>query len=242
MNAREARQVLLGYEVKQETIAIQGGAPLQVRSLLDRQQFSDTNGDAARIGISSAMWPIFGLIWPSGQQLAMRMATHALVSDQRILEIGCGLGLASLIAHRRGADVTASDCHPLAATFLRENEKLNELAPMPYCHGFWSSAEMGGNAPIAQSELRVEGRFDLIIGSDVLYERDDSGALPWFIAQHANPGAQIWIVDPDRANRAAFTRQMAAIGMDVTEKRLDCKAAEETFAYKGRLLTYRTPA
>jgi predicted nicotinamide N-methyase len=233
---------LPGYQIKQETLAIAGTSPLHIRSLLDRQQFAETDGAAERMGISSASWPLFGIVWPSGRQLASRMAAHPLIASERILEIGCGLALASLVAHRRGANVTASDCHPLAASFLRNNEALNDLAPMPYRHGFWSNEEKNGADPIAQTEPRVEGRFDLIIGSDILYERDDSGALPWFISQHANPGAQIWIVDPDRANRAAFTRQMAAIGMSVTETRLDCKAAAETIAYKGRLLTYRTSA
>jgi predicted nicotinamide N-methyase len=231
-----------GYQVRQETLAITGGSPLHIRSLLDRQQFADTDGAAERMGISSASWSLFGVVWPSGQQLASRMALHPVVAGERILEIGCGLALASLVAHRRGANITASDCHPLAASFLRKNEQLNGLEPMPYCHGFWSSAEMNGDDPIAQIQTRVEGRFDLIIGSDILYERDDSGALPWFIAQHANPGAQIWIVDPDRANRAAFTRQMASIGMSVSEKRLDANASAATPTYKGRLLTYRGAA
>lgn len=231
-----------GFAVKQEQIAIAGAHDLTVRSLLDRQQFNDDDGAAARMGISSAMWPLFGLVWPSGQQLAARMATHTLVTHQRILEIGCGLGLASLVAHRRGADITASDCHPLAAQFLRENEILNALKPMPYAHGFWSEAQMRGEPAIAQAQPPVSGRYDLIIGSDILYERDDSGALPWFIAQHANPGAQVWIVDPDRANRVAFTRQMAALGLALTQTRLDSAATANAPKYKGRLLSFATAA
>jgi predicted nicotinamide N-methyase len=126
--------------------------------------------------------------------------------------------------------------------FLQHNADLNALAPMNYAHGFWSHAQMHGEPPIAQEEPRVAGRFDLIIGSDILYERDDSGALPWFIAQHANPGAQVWIVDPDRANRAAFTRQMSALGLQVSETRLDAKASHTQASYKGRLLKYQTVA
>lgn len=226
------------YQVKQEAIAIAGAAPLQIRSLLDRQQFSDPVGAAERMGISSASWPLFGLVWPSGVQLAAQMAARDMRPRERILEIGCGLAIASLVAHRRGADITASDCHPLTAAFLRENEQLNALAPLAYRHGRWSASLMAGDAQPRQSCALVTGRFDLIIGSDILYERDDSGALPWFIAQHAAPGAEVWIVDPDRSNRAEFNRQMAAQGMAVKERRIDIGASDGIDAYRGRLLSF----
>ena len=51
-----------GYEVKQERIAIPGVDDLVIRSLLDKHQFSDPQGDAERLGISSSLWPLFGLI------------------------------------------------------------------------------------------------------------------------------------------------------------------------------------
>ena len=124
-----------GYQTKQETIAVAGVADLVIRSLLDRQQFADPLGDAERLGISSATWPLFGMLWSSATHLAARLALRPVLAGERILEIGCGLALASLVAHRRGADVTASDCHPLAGAFLRENLRLNGLLPMKYRHG-----------------------------------------------------------------------------------------------------------
>jgi predicted nicotinamide N-methyase len=87
--------------------------------------------------------------------------------------------------------------------------------------------------------LIVTGRFDLIVGSDLLYEQDVSGALAGFIGRHAMPAAEVWIVDPDRGNRSAFNRLMSAQGFDLNEERLDQPATHETAAYKGRLLTYR---
>jgi hypothetical protein len=57
---------LAGYQVKQEALAIAGAPLLNIRSLLDRQQFCDPAGAAARMGISSAAWPLFGQVWPSG--------------------------------------------------------------------------------------------------------------------------------------------------------------------------------
>lgn len=227
-----------GYQIKQERIAITGADHLIIRSLLDRQQFSDPQGVAERLGISSATWPLFGVLWPSGLRLADCMAVRPVRADERILELGCGLALPSLVSHRRGADITASDCHPLAGGFLQENLGLNQLLPMKYRHGDW--AEPPPLAPGKEAvPLIVTGRYDLIIGSDLLYEPDVSGALAGFIGRHAMPAAEVWIVDPDRGNRSAFNRLMSALGFDMAEERLDRPATLETAAYKGRLLTYR---
>ena len=226
-----------GYLTKQERIAVPGVAELTIRSLLDRQQFHDPFGNAHRHGISSASWPMFGLLWPSGAHLAARLAARPVRAGERILEVGCGLALASLVAHRRGADITASDCHPLAASFLRKNLRLNGLAPMPYRHGDWAAAEPRGRSRTLGGRV-VRGRFDLVIGSDLLYERDDDAMLPGFIGRHAQPLAEVWIVDPDRGNRAAFNRQMAALGFVRREEPIVVASAAGVAAYKGRMLVY----
>lgn len=228
---------LPAFLTKQEDVAVAGVADLVMRSLLDRQQFCDPLGEAARQGISSAAWPLFGLLWPSGAQLAARIAVRGLVDGERLLEVGCGLALASLIGHRRGSDVTASDCHPLAAAFLAENLRLNALAPMKYRHGHWDGTLPDADRVPAPAVL--EGRFDLIFGSDLLYDRDASVALAGFVERHAAARAEVWIVDPDRSNRAAFSRLMRAQGFGVIEERLDQVAHDGVPAYKGRLLSYR---
>jgi len=227
-----------GYQTKEEWVEIAGAAPLLIRSLLDRQQFSDPLGAAARLGISSAAWPLFGMLWPSGEHLAARLATHTLQPGQRILEVGCGLALASLVGHRRGANMTASDCHPLAAEFLRINLQLNGLPPMKYRHGEWD-----GMLESDAVNAAVSQRFELIIGSDVLYDRDASTALAGFIGRHASDSAasEVWIVDPERGNRPAFTRLLTALGYGVEQLRLDTPATPSKPAYRGRLLCYRRP-
>jgi hypothetical protein len=79
---------------------------------------------------------------------------------------------------------------------------------MKYRHGHWGGhAAAPARGELPASEM-LDGRFELIIGSDLLYERDDDGTLSRTIARHAAPGAEVWIVDPDRGNRAAFHRQM----------------------------------
>ena len=227
---------MAGYQTQQEQVDIAGAAPLQMCSLLDRHQFSDPLGAAERLGISSATWPMFGLLWPSGAHLAARMATHVLQPGQRILEVGCGLALASLVGHRRGADVTASDCHPLAAEFLRVNLQLNGLPPMRYRHGEWDGTLEGGAVHEA-----VSLRYELIIGSDVLYDRNACSALAGFIGRHASESevSEVWIVDPERGNRPAFTRRMTALGYALEQVGLNTPETVAQPAYRGRLLRYR---
>lgn len=221
-----------GYLTKQESIAVHGVPNLLVRSLLDKQQFYDPEDAALALGISSAFWSLFGLLWPSGSRLAERLALRPVSTHERILEIGCGLALSSLVGHRRGANITASDCHPLAGEFLRENLRLNKLSPMNYQHGHW------GQHSEQHQDPKVNSRFDLIIGSDILYERDEQGDLAHYINEHLEDHAEVWVVDPNRGNRAHFHRNMAAQGFSLREEVLDISATETEAAYKGRMLTY----
>ncbi len=199
-----------------------------MRSLLDRQQFHDPLGDAEREGISSAHWPLFGLLWPSGRVLAQAMFTFE-VKGKRVLEMGCGLGLASLVVHRRGGDVTASDCHPLAAAFLLENLRLNCLPPMKYETGHWSKANP------------ALGLFDVIIGSDLLYDREQPEALSQFIDRHSASAVEVLIADPDRGNQSRFTRMMGVLGYSHSDERVTSLPGDGG-PYKGRLHRYRRAA
>ncbi len=229
-----------GYLTRFHQIAVAGVADLHLRSLLDRQQFADPLGEAAALGISDAAWPLFGLVWPAGQALAAAVADRPVREDEHILEIGCGLALASLVCHRRGAQVTASDCHPLAGAFLSENVRLNDLPPLRYRHGDWAAPQTAELAPVCAQGPRLQGRYELIMGSDVLYERDEAGVLPSFIERHAAERGEVLIVDPNRGNRAAFTRRMREQGYRLDEVLLTAPALVAGGPlWRARLLRYR---
>jgi hypothetical protein len=212
-----------GYLVKVENIAI-GGDDFTIRSLLDREQFSDPLGEAALAGISSAAWPLFGLVWPSARILAGAMLDFD-IAGKRILEIGSGLALASLVLHRRHGDITASDCHPLAEAFLLENLQLNGLPPLKHATGNW-----------ARPDTRL-GRFDLIIGSDVLYDREQPAVLSAFIDRHSCAAVEVIIVDPDRGNRVPFCRKMSDYGYACSETTA-ARRQKTGEPYKGRFLNF----
>ncbi len=216
-----------GYTTRQMVLRF-GEHDYRIRALSDLQQFADPNHHAERMGISSAQWGLFGQVWPSGRVLAEAMSHHA-IAGKRILEIGCGLGLASLVLQYRGANVIASDYHPLAEPFLAYNSALNDLPAVVYRELQWA---------VPTPEL---GRFDLIIGSDILYERDHSNLLAALMLRHANPDAEILITDPGRGNSGPFTRALAAQGYDVIEQR-SAMGKADTPPFRGRLLSYRRSA
>lgn len=187
-----------GYEVETVTHRI-GGSDFRIRALLNRQQFSDPDGTAEHAGVSPAAWPLFGVVWPAGLALAEEMS-HFPITGKSILELGCGIALTSLVLARRGADITACDYHPLAEAFLQHNTLLNDLPALPFRTAPW----LGPNPLL--------GRYDLIIGSDLLYERDHALLLADFIGLHANPASQVLIADPGRGYVSPFSVLMTAQG------------------------------
>lgn len=194
-----------GYDTRVIIVHV-GGQPYNLRVLSDRQQFADPDGHAMRMGISSAQWSLFGQLWPAGRLLAQAML-HIDIQGKRILEIGCGIGLASLVLQRRGANVVASDVHPLAEPFLAYNAALNQLPAVHYRQMHWDRP------------LPTLGGFDMIVASDVLYERDHASLLASVVERHALPSAEVVVTDPGRGNSASFTRMLATQGFEMTRER-----------------------
>jgi len=214
---------LSDYRVKFETIAI-GNINFCIRSLHDSQQFSDPQGIAETLGISSAMWPLFGMVWPSSLVLAKTMSQFP-IQGKRILEIGCGIALSSLVLHQRGADITASDYHPMAALFLAENAALNHLVPINFQTGNWATP----NPHL--------GKFDLIIGSDILYEQQHPKLLTEFIDRHSSDQVEVMIVDPGRGHHGKFSKSMVALGHSYKADKLPSQDIQGV-PYKGQMLHY----
>lgn len=213
-----------GYSTRKLSLTI-GGQPWRLRVLSDLQQFGDPDGHGERLGISAAQWSLFGQIWPAGRLLAQAMHQIEL-SGERILELGCGIGLASLVLQRRGADITATDSHPLAEVFLAYNAALNNLPAVTYRHMRWDQP------------LPALGRFDAIIASDVLYERGHAELIAELVGRHAEPRAEVLVTDPGRGNSNRFTRVLAEQGFGVEEERCPI-ADDDPPPYRGRLLHFR---
>ena len=210
--------------IKYQTIEF-GEVDIHVRSLRDHLQFWDPHGEAQKMGISSATWPLFGVLWDSSRVLAHLMSEFE-VTGKRILEVGCGIALASLVLNQRRADIWATDYHPEAGNFLVENTKLNAGRPIPFVRTAWGDPK---------TDL---GLFDLVIGSDLLYEADHWELLSAFINQHAALRCQVIIVDPGRGNHGKFSRRMGELGYAHTRRRPDTSEYLSQI-FRGYVLEYQ---
>jgi len=173
--------------IRYQTIEI-GQTDIHLCTLRDKQQFHDPEGIAEKLGISSATWPIFGVVWPSGLVLAHHISKLP-TNNQKILEIGCGIALSSLLLNHHGADITATDHHPEVEPFLLRNTQLNLDPKIKYQRVDW------------EDEKDDLGLFDLIIGSDLLYEDQHIQLVANFINKHAKKKCEIILVDPGRGRK-----------------------------------------
>lgn len=215
------------FRTRYQTLEI-GSFDIHIRSLRDKQEFSDPLGEAEALGISSAQWSLFGVVWNSGEVLAHEMATYP-IEGKRILEIGCGMALASLLLNARQADITATDIHPEAGNFLIENVRINNGKAIPFLRTGWKDPNDG------------LGLFDLIIGADLLYEREHIMLLSNFINLHAKPSCEVILVDPGRSNHAAFSKKMVLLGYSHSQQ----KPVYEGFvasSVKSQVLRYQRHA
>ncbi len=202
------------------------GFSVRVRTLLDRNQLEDGAGEFVD-GVSAASWSLSGVVWPSGMALAQLMTKYD-VDGKRILEIGCGIAVPSLVLSQRGADVSATDNNAAVRRFLNDNVERNGGSAIPFTCAEWSQSER---------DTRL-GRFDLIIGSDVLYEPDHAADLCAFLEAHATESAEFLMVDPRRGNVGKFSKRMKARGYLVEE--LPAPTDPETSApYQVRIVRFR---
>lgn len=215
---------MTSLRIRYQTLEFGGVTDIHIQTLRDNQEFSDDEGVAESLGISSASWPLFGVIWGSGELLAHLMFDYN-IEGKRILEVGCGIALASLVLNHRHANITATDYHPEAGNFLLENTKLNHDKDIPFIRTGWADAETN------------LGKFDLIIGSDLLYEAEHVDMLATFINQHAAEHCEIVLIDPGRGQHARFSKKMVTLGYSHNQRKYD-NNYELSKPLSAQILTY----
>jgi predicted nicotinamide N-methyase len=164
------------------------GGPVYVVRPADWDALRDEEGAAAR------PVPYWARLWPSGHALALALAASPPGPGTRVLELGCGLGLPSMVAARGGADVLATDSSTDAVAFTAHTLSLNDLEATVACAAWTTDGDF----------FLERGRFDLVLAADVLYTTANADEAVRLLPRLVEPNGEVWLTDPDRAGGRRF--------------------------------------
>jgi predicted nicotinamide N-methyase len=136
--------------------------------------------------------PYWSVLWRSGVALARELDVVAL-RGLRVVELGCGLAVPSLVAARAGAAVLATDADPEALALVARNARANGVR-LETAAVDWAEPD----------ELVARAPFDLVLAADVLYERAGVAQLLSLLPRLA---PEAWLADPGRPAAGAFIEE-----------------------------------
>ena len=144
--------------------------------------------------------PYFGILWPAAEALAEFISKNPQhFKNTRVLELGCGLGLPSLVASHLGAKVLATDFHPDVEEYFTRNLRHSNLA-CEYTRLNWRDEDL------------LREKFDVVMGSDVLYEGKHPQEVAQGLIRFIKPNGKIILSDPGRNYLQQFLTAMKIEG------------------------------
>lgn len=153
--------------------------------------------------------PYWADLWPSARVLAQLLATspppapaaEAGGRPPSAIELGCGLGLVTIATMLAGYQVTATDYYDDAMRFAARNAWRATGTEPATRHVDWRALP---------DDL---GHFDLVLASDVLYERIYAPLVAEAMHRTLAPGGRIWLSDQGRVALGEFLDEAAARGL-----------------------------
>lgn len=155
---------------------------------------------------SSDDQPFWAEVWPSSVAVARRLLRGGRLTGVRVVDLGCGVGLAGIGAGRRGAEVHFVDRDPRALRFARFNAEHNGVRRFETRRASWTSPDSSACA-------------DLLLLCDVTYERRQHDALLDRVRECLERGGCVLHADPGREAADTFLERAAAGGALVEEER-----------------------
>ena len=144
--------------------------------------------------------PYWADLWPSAQILANEVAIMRL-KGQRVLELGCGLGVVAIGAAMAGGTVTATDYYDDSLLFARLNVRA-------------TTGQSIATRMVDWSDMPADlGRFDVVLASDVLYEHRYASLVADAIARTLVRGGEAIVADPGRIALDEFREECADRGI-----------------------------
>jgi 2-polyprenyl-3-methyl-5-hydroxy-6-metoxy-1,4-benzoquinol methylase len=166
------------------------------------EMLQQMEGEPAPTGESKKTWqPYWAELWECSFVVAETLAGRDL-SGMRLLDVGCGLGLTGTVAAAKGAWVTMIDAAHPALLFARLNS--------------WPWRDRVRIRRLDWRHERLAGQpFDLIVGADVVYDRDDWPFLEAFWRNHLLAHGTLLLGEGGRSTGAEFVGWLAGRGWHV---------------------------
>ncbi len=161
--------------------------PRDTEALLDEHAFE-----------TEEFLPYWAEVWPSSIALARAVSARTL-GGRRVLELGCGLGLPSVVAALGGARVLATDWSEEAVRAAARNAEVNGTA--------LATGRVAWDEP---GPLLDGAPWDLVLASDVLYEQRMVDALLALLPRLVDARGEVWLADPGRVPAERFLEAAAA--------------------------------
>ncbi len=193
------------FRVTETTIALGGTAiellhPASSDELISEEDY-----------LADERLPYWAEPWPSSFALSRDLVDpDSLLGEgrgRRMLELGCGAGLVACAATLAGFTVTASDYYEDALRFARVNT--------------WRATKQAIDVLLLDWRALPElmPRYDVVIASDVLYERPYAEIVARTLSRTLAPGGVAIIADPGRMATPAFIAACPAAGLRIERKR-----------------------
>ncbi len=175
--------------------------PAETKSLkVDGQQFSFfvPRDITAFISDSDPLrhFPLWARLWEAALVLIDYMASLEPDPQRRVLEIGAGLGVVGAVAAKLGHKVTITEYNQDALEFIRATCALNG------CH-------LAKVLPLDWSRPCLCSRYDLIIGSEVVYREQDLDYLKALFNSCLAPGGKVVLAEQIRKTGMNFWQKMS---------------------------------
>jgi predicted nicotinamide N-methyase len=145
--------------------------------------------------------PYWADVWPASVCLARHLVRGPSLDGLRVLDLGCGVGVAGIGARRMGAEVTFADLDPDALAFAEFNARNN---PPSIGNAAFSTMQFDWNA------TTVPGVFDRLLLADVSYEKVNHDPLLRHLRACLAPGGVALQADPFRKDSDIFVARLEA--------------------------------
>ncbi|HTI35129.1 MAG TPA: hypothetical protein VL422_15740 [Miltoncostaea sp.] len=214
-----------GFDVVHDDVVVAG-----LRLTVARPRSAEDLIDEEAYAVDERL-PYWAELWPSAHVLAADLAGRDL-HGRRVVELGCGVGLPSVVAALGGADVLATDWYEDALRFVA-----------------WNAAAAGARVatlPVDWADpppALLDGPpADLVVGADVLYEERNGPALTALVPRILAPGGELVVADPRRPHADALLEPLVAAGWSLVTAEVRHGARQDESGPLVRLHRLRPPA